>query len=284
LIGEDIELRVARAPDLGRVVADRTQIEQVIMNLAVNARDAMPKGGRLTIETVNVDLDEVYARQQPDVKAGPYVMLSVSDSGCGMSGETLSHLFEPFFTTKEVGKGTGLGLSTVYGIVKQSGGHISVYSEVGRGTSFKIYLPRVEDAATRATPAPSKAAAAVGTETILLMEDDELVRGLARSMLEERGYTVLAARDGEEALRIADEHGGPIQLMLTDVVMPRMSGRELADRVGPRRPEMKVLYMSAYTDEAIVHHGVLDPGTAFIQKPFTADGLARKVREVLGGS
>ena len=283
LIGEDIELRTALAADLGSVKADPGQIEQVLMNLAVNARDAMPQGGNLIIETENVYLNEGYATRHIAVKPGPYVMLAVSDTGEGMSEETQSRIFEPFFTTKEVGKGTGLGLSTVYGIVKQSGGNIWVYSEVGEGTVFKIYLPRVDEAAQEYKPGPEAQESLDGTEVILLAEDDERVRGLVREVLEGYGYRVLEAEGGSAALSVSERHEGPIHLLLTDVVMPKMSGRELAIRLARVRPEMKVLYMSGYTDESIVHHGVLDAGTPFLQKPFEAEALARKVRELLDG-
>jgi len=281
VIGEDIDLRTAPSRDLGAVRADRGQLEQVVMNLAVNARDAMPKGGKLTIETANMELDEAYAREHPVVKPGSYVMLAVSDTGVGMDAETRARIFEPFFTTKPKGKGTGLGLATVYGIVKQSGGYIWAYSEPGRGTSFKIYLPRVEDVAVPARSTPATTPSLRGSETILLVEDQEEVRRLVRRVLEARGYTVLVAASGAEALQVAATHAGPIQLLVTDVIMPAMSGREVGLLVAAARPEAKVLYLSGYADESIVHHGVLEPGIAFLQKPFTAQGLARKVREVL---
>ncbi len=281
LIGEDIDLVSVRRPGLGRVKADPGQIEQVIMNLAVNARDAMPQGGKLTLETANVELDEVYARNHVAITPGSYVMLAVSDTGCGMDAETQARIFEPFFTTKELGKGTGLGLATVYGIVKQSGGYIWVYSEPGQGTTFKVYLPRLEEAVETAQPEREIVRPARGSETVLLVEDEENVRQLVRQTLEKNGYTVLEARAGAEATQLSAQHPGPIHLMLTDVVMPKMSGRELAERLALLRPGIKVLYMSGYTDNAIVHHGVLDPGTAFLQKPFTAADLGQKVREVL---
>ncbi|HKC66268.1 MAG TPA: PAS domain S-box protein, partial [Pyrinomonadaceae bacterium] len=281
LIGEDIELRTMLAPELGSVKADPGQIEQVIMNLAVNARDAMPQGGKLTIETANVYLNEGYATRHIAVKPGPYVMLAVSDTGEGMSEETQSRIFEPFFTTKEMGKGTGLGLSTVYGIVKQSGGNIWAYSEVSEGTAFKIYLPRVGETAEVYKPHHEVEENLDGTETILLAEDDERVRGLVRAVLEDYGYRVLAAENGGAALAISERHSGPIHLLLTDVVMPEISGSELADRLARSHPEMRVLYMSGYTDESIVHHGVLDADMPFIQKPFEPDALGRKVRELL---
>ncbi len=281
LIGEDIALVTVLGPALGHVKADRGQIEQIIMNLAVNARDAMPHGGRLTLETANVDLDAAYARKHVEARPGPHVMLALSDTGIGMDPKTQARIFEPFFTTKGPRKGTGLGLAMVYGIVKQSGGNIWVYSEPGQGTTFKIYLPRIEEAIESAQGRSALAPPLRGMETVLLVEDEDAVRDLARDILQARGYTVLEARHGAEALRISEQHPGPIHLMLTDVVMPEMIGRELADRLAVLRPETKVLYMSGYTDNAVVHHGVLDPGTIFLQKPFTAAVLARKVREIL---
>src|SRR2546421_3075940 len=284
LIGEDVELRTALASGLGAVKADPGQLEQVIVNLAVNARDAMPQGGRLTIETGNVELDQAYAEQHFPAQPGPYVLLAVSDTGTGMDAATLSRIFEPFFTTKEKGKGTGLGLATVYGVVKQSGGYIWVYSEPGQGTSFKVYLPRVAEAPEPARPDVAAAAPLRGSETVLLVEDDEMVRNLTRRMLAGRGYTVLTASRGEDAMGVVERHAGSIDLLVTDVVMPGMSGRALAQRLLAMRPGLKVLYLSGYTDDAIVHHGMLEPGVAFLQKPFSADVLARKVREVLAGS
>ncbi|MBZ5543198.1 MAG: response regulator [Acidobacteriia bacterium] len=282
LIGEDIDLATLQGPQLGRVKADPGQIEQVIMNLAVNARDAMPRGGKLTIETGNVELDDVYVREHVAVTPGPYIMLAVSDNGIGMDPQTLARIFEPFFTTKEVGKGTGLGLATVYGIVKQSGGNVWVYSEPGRGATFKIYLPRVEEALASVEPSRSPAALTAGTETVLLVEDEDAVRSLIRNILESKGYRVLEARSGTAALSLCARHAEPLDLLVTDLVMPEMGGRELAERLGPRYPAMKVLYISGYTDGAISHHGTLAPDTAYLQKPFTPDVLARKVREVLG--
>ncbi|MBI5509510.1 MAG: GAF domain-containing protein [Deltaproteobacteria bacterium] len=280
LLGEDIDIEVHLAEDLGSIMADPGQIEQVIMNLAVNARDAMPRGGKLTVETANVVLDEEYANQHIAVKPGRYVMLSVTDTGTGMDPAVKEHLFEPFFTTKEKGKGTGLGLSTVYGIVKQSGGNVWVYSEVGQGTTFKVYLPRV-DAPAVETTRRSMPAIARGSETVLVVEDEDAVRRLAERILRSAGYKVLAAASGGDALLLWEKHRGEIDLLLTDVVMPQMSGRELAERLGKPCPTLKVLYMSGYTDNAIVHHGVLDPGTRFIGKPFSTTELTRKVREAL---
>ena len=282
MIGENIELKMYLTEDFGRVKTDAGQIEQVIMNLAVNARDAMPHGGKFTIETANVELDEEYARKHADVTPGHYVMLSVSDTGIGMTPEVKERVFEPFFTTKKKGEGTGLGLSTVYGIVKQSGGHIWVYSEVGKGTTLKIYLPRVDEPLDEIRKeGVVREGLPRGSETILVVEDEEVVRKLTVRILQEQGYRVLEGGQGIDAFPIADEHEGQIHLLLTDVVMPKMSGKELAGRIAPLRPGIKVLYMSGYTDNAIAHHGILDKGINFIQKPFTVDGLARKVREVL---
>ena len=288
LIREDVTLRVASGADLWHIKADRGQLEQVILNLTLNARDAMPNGGRVTIETQNVELDAAYARRHPVVQPGSYVLLAVSDTGVGMDTETQAHIFEPFFTTKEKGKGTGLGLATVYGIVKQSGGYIWVYSEADRGTTFKVYLPRVvervEESSRGLATVPVAEAPVRATETILLVEDEEGVREVAREFLEIMGYKVLEARSPADAMRIAQEHPGEIHMLLTDVVMPEMGGRDLAERLHQVRPRMKVLYMSGYTDDAIVHHGVLDAGTPFLQKPFARDALERKIREVLRSS
>jgi PAS domain S-box-containing protein len=283
ILGEDIDYVQVLAPDLGAVRADPGQIEQVLMNLVVNARDAMPTGGKLTIETSNVDLDEEYAARHVAVKAGPYVRFAVSDTGCGMDAATQARIFEPFFTTKEKGKGTGLGLSTVYGIVAQSGGNIWVYSEPGQGTTFKVYLPR--EISAKMTVTASRLAAVqtppTGTETILVVEDEEAIRNIAKRILHEAGYTVLTAASPDDALMACKAQHGKIHLLLTDVVMPHMGGRVLAETLVVARPEIKVLYMSGYTDDAIVHHGTLDPGTHFIAKPFSAADLTRKVREVL---
>jgi two-component system, cell cycle sensor histidine kinase and response regulator CckA len=282
LIGEDIELVTMLGSDLWRVKADPGQLEQVIMNLVVNARDAMPNGGKLILSTDNRELDEAYARAHPPTRPGSYVMLNIQDNGAGMDLETLKRIFEPFFTTKEQGRGTGLGLSTVYGIVKQSEGYIWVYSEPGRGTSFEIYLPRVEgEVVPTLEMVPPPMEFPHGTETILLVEDEEAVRNLARTILQEYGYTVLEAYHGAEALRVAIRHEGPIHLLLTDVVMPLMSGRQLADKLTALRSEMKIIYMSGYTDYTIADHGILEPGTMFLQKPFTLGLLVSKVREVL---
>ncbi|MFA6147185.1 MAG: PAS domain S-box protein [bacterium] len=283
LIGEDIELLTDLSPSLSRVKADPGQIEQVIVNLAVNARDAMPGGGRITVSTADTCLSPAYAAAHPEVRPGPHVLLSVADTGHGMSDETQAHLFEPFFTTKERGKGTGLGLATVYGIVQQSGGHIRVNSAADSGSTFLIYLPRVETAEDRVqgTDRPSLPHPSPGTETILLAEDEEVVRRLTREILSENGYKVLEAENGREALLLSEAHRGEIHLLLTDVVMPKMSGRELTERIRPLRPGLRILYMSGYTDDAILRHGVLEDGIPFLQKPFTPEDLARKVREVL---
>jgi len=280
LIGEDVQLTFLLGEDVGHVKADPNQLQQVVMNLAVNARDAMPHGGKLTIETNNVELDEAYAQSRLEVTPGRYVVLSVSDTGHGMDRETLAHVFEPFFTTKEPGKGTGLGLATALGVVKQSGGHIAVYSEPGGGTTFKIYLPRVDEP-VETTERRVPEAPVGGSETILLVEDEAAVRELVRRVLSEQGYQVLPAADGKEALPLADRHDGPIHLLLTDVVMPEMSGSQLAERLKAVHPETRVLYMSGYTENAIVHHGVLQAGLAFILKPCPTDVLVRKVREIL---
>jgi signal transduction histidine kinase/CheY-like chemotaxis protein len=282
LIREDIELTIVTKASLGRVRADQSQIEQVILNLVVNARDAMPQGGKLTIETANVDLDVGYARRHAGVSPGSYVMLAVSDTGVGMDAETQAHIFEPFFTTKGLGKGTGLGLATVYGVVKQSGGWIWVYSELGRGATLKIYLPRVEEVAEEVELSKTVAAPPRGSETILLVEDQDSIRELARQFLEGSGYTVLEARDGSDALEIAERQQGVIDLLVTDVVMPKMGGPELAYCLSTSRPQLRVLYMSGYAEHAGANdHGMAGGDTASLQKPFALDTLARKVREVL---
>jgi PAS domain S-box-containing protein len=281
LMGEDIELVTALEPTLHPVKADPGQLEQIVMNLAVNARDAMERGGKLTIRTGNVTLGPAYVREHPEVRQGPYVLLAVGDTGCGMDLATRERIFEPFFTTKEVGKGTGLGLATVYGIVKQSGGHIEVESEVGAGSTFKIYLPRMGEALPLSEPVAKRAEPAGGTETVLLVEDEPGVRQLGRDGLRARGYTVLEAGTGEEALALAERHAGRIDLLLTDVVMPRLSGARLAERLAPQRPEMKVLFVSGYTDTALLRHGVQHGEVDCLLKPFTPEDLARKVREVL---
>ena len=280
LIGEDIVLRTIPQPDAGPICADPNQIEQVVLNLAINARDAMPKGGELLIETADVFLDEDYCSRHAGVTAGFYVMIAVSDTGCGMSAEVKKKIFEPFYTTKELGQGTGLGLATVFGIVEQSGGRIEVYSEEGRGSSFKVYFPRVADEAEavepRTPPTPAR-----GHETLLVVEDEEIVRRTAVKLLEHCGYEVLEAKSGQQALAIAREHQGSIALLLTDVVMPRMNGRELARELVKLRPEIKVLYTSGYTQNVIAHHGVLDTGLEFLPKPYSLDALASRVRQVL---
>ena len=281
LLGEDIEVSLDLDDELGSVKADQGQIEQVIMNLAVNARDAMPEGGKLKIQTANVTLDQTYTRNHPGSKAGDFVMLGVTDTGSGMDAGTLTHIFEPFFTTKERGKGTGLGLATVYGIVKQSNGYISAESSLGKGSSFQIYLPRDERQPAAEEQKTDLVENLRGTESILLAEDSESLRKLAQNNLESAGFRVLSAHSGEEALEIATRHGSTFDLLLTDVVMPGMNGRVLAEQLLPRQPGMKVLYMSGYTDSFIAGHGVLEPGTNLLHKPFTEEVLIRKVREVL---
>jgi CheY-like chemotaxis protein len=282
LIGADVDLVTVLDPILASVRADPGQMEQAIMNLVVNSRHAMRQGGRLTIETANVDLDDAYARLHEGVVSGGYVMLAVSDTGAGMDEQTKSRIFEPFFTTKAQGEGTGLGLSMVYGFVKQSGGNIWVYSEPGKGCTFKVYLPQVgqrPDVISHPPPAQP----ARGSETILVVEDEESVRRLIHSILRKAGYTVLQARDGQEALSFCQDYTDPIHLLFSDVVMPQMSGPELATRVSSLRPDLKMLFTSGYTDNAVVLHGVLEANTPFLQKPFTPAGLTSKVREVLQG-
>jgi PAS domain S-box-containing protein len=281
IIGEDIEVKLNLKTDLWPVKVDPAQIEQVVANLVVNARDAMPDGGKLILETTNVILDRTYIAGHVEVQPGEYVLLTVSDTGIGMSQEIQERLFEPFFTTKASGKGTGLGLATVYGIVKQSGGHIWVYSEEGQGATFKVYLPRTTEVASPASRPPTKETEG-GHETILVVEDDAVVRDVARDVLRMQGYTVLEAEDSQQALQVAAQHTGPIHLLLTDVIMPGMSGKALAGELSRRYPRLKVIFMSGYSDEVISHHKVLDPGVVFIQKPFSFMEMARKVREMLG--
>jgi len=281
VIGEDIELITTLDASLGRVMADQGQIEQVIINLAANARDAMPNGGKLTIETANAELDETYVRQAPEVRPGRYVLLSVSDSGVGMDAETQAHIFEPFFTTKERGRGTGLGLATVYGVVKQSNGFIWVHSEPASGTLFKIYLPLVEGEVQATSPEVSQPQLATNRETILLVEDEESLRTVTRDLLVQNGYDVVEANSGAQGLEVAQQHHGPIHLMLSDVVMPGMNGPTLARNLAESHPETKVLYMSGYTDHMIDRHGVLEPGVHLLEKPYTRDVLIRKVRAAL---
>jgi PAS domain S-box-containing protein len=283
LIGEDIDLVTILGERLWPVKADPGQLEQVLLNLAVNSRDAMPNGGVLTIETANVEMDSTSVQTHFPLPPGPYVLLAFSDTGIGMDAETQARIFDPFFTTKEKGKGTGLGLAMVYGIVKQSGGYIWVYSEVGKGTTFKIYLPRTEEVVDESRPARGGLGAQQGTETLLLVEDEDAVRALVRNVLREKGYRILEASRGEEALELAEQYGGPIDLLVTDVVMPQMNGRELARRLANLLPQIKVLYISGYADNAVWYQGGLDSGGAFLQKPFSPEALARKVREVLGG-
>ncbi|QDU25317.1 Blue-light-activated protein [Anatilimnocola aggregata] len=281
LIGEDITVKTSLQSRLWPVKVDGGQMNQVIMNLAVNARDAMPQGGTLTIETSNVELDETYAQSHREVTAGSYVMLVVSDTGSGMDEQTKSRIFEPFFTTKETGKGTGLGLATVFGIVKQSEGHVTVDSELGTGTTFKVYLPRHETAATSEDATKVSTSAPRGTETILVAEDEEMLLKLASRILSSQGYAVLQAGDGEEALQMYRAHAGPIHLLLADVVMPKMSGRQLYDQLSAIQPGLKVLFMSGYTDDAVLRHGVLESTTNFLEKPFTYAALSTCVRRAL---
>ena len=282
LIGEDIELTTHLVPELAHLKADQGQLEQVLMNLVVNARDAMPQGGKLVIETQNMVMDQAFVRRYPyPVQPGPYVLLTVTDGGIGMDAETKARAFEPFFTTKEKGKGTGLGLSTVYGVVKQSGGYIDIYSAPGAGTTFKIYLPRVDEAIKSEKPAGSKADSFSGSETILIAEDEESLRRLTRNTLELCGYKVIEAKDGVEALEVSERHSGTIDLLLTDIVMPEMGGRALAQELARRRPEIRLAYMSGYTGQAVGSQGPVDPGSVFLLKPFTRELLTRKIREAL---
>jgi signal transduction histidine kinase/CheY-like chemotaxis protein len=281
LIGEHIEFKTTTAPDLGRVKVDRGQIEQVIINLVVNARDAMPAGGMLSIETGNADLDETYAQNHLGAAPEPHVMVAVSDTGIGMDRATQERIFEPFFTTKSKGEGVGLGLATVFGIVKQSRGNVWVYSEPGKGTTFKVYLPRTGEVETAVQPPVPVPTSLRGSETVLLVEDETQLRVVAREILEKNGYRVLVARNGDDALVLSEQHGGVIHLLLTDVVMPQMGGKELAQRLAPLRPDMKVLYISGYAENSIVQHGILDSGVSLLQKPISPEMLLRRVREVL---
>ncbi|HYV67174.1 MAG TPA: ATP-binding protein, partial [Myxococcales bacterium] len=282
LLGEDVEMELRCAQRLHKIRVDPAQIEQVVMNLVVNARDAMPTGGTITLETQNVVLDEEFASQHLGVKPGPHVMLSVSDTGCGMDEETMARIFEPFFTTKDRGKGTGLGLSTAFGIVKQSAGSIWVDSQPGKGATFKVYLPVTREAPS--APAPRASSHGLdGGETVLLVEDEDQVRALAACILRKFGYRVLEARRPREAIALAEDEPGPIELLLTDVVMPEMAGPILARRLATLRPGLRVLFMSGYTDDAIVRRGILEVGAPFLQKPFVPEALARRVREVLDG-
>jgi two-component system cell cycle sensor histidine kinase/response regulator CckA len=280
LLEEDIAFQFVPSPNLGSVKADANQIVQILMNLCLNARDAMPQGGKLTIETGNVELDDAGVRRRPGLSEGPYVLMAVSDTGLGMNKETRSHLFEPFFTTKQAGKGTGLGLATVYGIVKQHGGHIGVYSEPGIGTTFRIYFPRVDEPPTAIELPASESLDARG-ETILLVEDEEHVLKVTQRALLQAGYTVLTARTPAQAAEVAARHEGEIALLFTDVVLPDENGRRLYERLSRSHPGLRVLFMSGYTDNAIVHHGVLDHGVPFIAKPFTGEDILRQVRGVL---
>ena len=284
LLRENVELTLLTFRAVDRVLADPNQIEQVMMNLVVNASDAMPAGGRLTLETRNVELDAEYAAQHPEVAAGHYVMVVVADTGLGMDARVREHLFEPFFTTKERHKGTGLGLATVFGIVRQSGGHIGVHSEPGRGTTFKLYFPRSHLSAIEELPDAPAVAVKRGSETVLLVEDDVQVRALARTILARNGYNVLEAQNEGDALLITEQYPNRIHLLLTDVVMPRVSGEQLARRLLALRPDLRILYMSGYTDKSIAQQGVIDAGSEFLQKPVTPGSLLRKVREVLDAS
>ncbi|MBI2058147.1 MAG: response regulator [Nitrospirae bacterium] len=281
LVGEDIAIEVGLGAGIGKIHADPSQVEQVLMNLAVNARDAMPMGGRISIETQNVEFDSAYVSQHPEAKPGLHVMLAVSDTGHGMDGETLSRVFEPFFTTKAKGEGTGLGLATVYGIAKQCGGHVSVYSEPDRGATFKVFFPRASAGGAPCGVEAKQKPAESATETILLVEDERMVRDLAARFLTATGYTVIEAADGIEAFRALESHNGPVHLLITDMVMPRMGGIEVVQRLREKLPEIRVLYMSGYTERRMASNGNRTPGADFIQKPFTLDGLALKVREAL---
>lgn len=282
VIGEDVTLEFALSPDAWPVLMDPAQIDQVLANLAVNSRDAMPDGGRLTVETKNMTADETFCRAHVGLRPGQYVMLAVTDTGHGMDAHIREHAFEPFFTTKPEGKGTGLGLATIYGIVRQNEGFVDIYSEVGVGTTFKVYLPRYTGPEIAAEGTVPTAAPARGHETILLVEDQDQLREIASTLLQELGYTVLEAASPGEALTVAEKHPAEIHLLLTDVVMPNMNGKELADRLHAFKPRVRTLFMSGYTADTIAHRGVLGEGVQFLQKPFTLDSLSRKVREVLG--
>jgi PAS domain S-box-containing protein len=281
MIGEDIDFATDPMSGLGKIHADPSRIQQIIMNLVVNARDAMPNGGKLTVETQNIDFKEPYIKDHPVATPGAYVMLAISDNGTGMDAKTKEHIFEPFFTTKAKGKGSGLGLATVYGIVKQSNGYIWVYSELGKGSTFKIYFPRVDEEQSGAAAPKIKKSGYIGSETILVVEDERSVRTLTVRILKDNGYHVLEAANGLEAIRIAREFPGELHMIITDVIMPGMSGKTMATQIKAERPKIRSLYISGYTDNAIVHHGILDSDVAFLQKPFSIEGLARKVREVL---
>jgi CheY-like chemotaxis protein len=281
LIGEDVQLVLSLGADTGNIKADPNHIEQAIVNLAVNARDAMPMGGRITIETGNAEIDETYAKTHMGVKPGEFVMIVVSDTGCGMDSATRQHIFEPFFTTKQRGKGTGLGLATVYGMVKQSGGDIWVYSEPGQGTTFKLYFPRVAEPVSAGWSEEAGPPRQVAGETVMLVEDEAQVRDLEVRMLKQLGYTVLAAANGEEAMDVSHAHAGEIALLVTDVVMPNMSGKQVADAMRSRRPQLKVLFLSGYTENTISHHGVLDSSVDFLSKPFSRETLSNKIRDIL---